>query len=83
MKNLTFGGLRGLQKLAQLENVIPSIIRGCFCQKNHCTLFVRGGVTFYTKSGGLLDGCLVEKVHNTNVNQAMLHYIFCYSSFNK
>ena len=41
MKNLTFAGLRGLfwglQKLAQLENMFPNIIEGCFCQK----IFVR------------------------------------------
>ena len=43
----------GLQKLAQLKNMFPDIIEGCFCQKNLCILFVRCGVTFYTESDGL------------------------------
>ena len=41
MKNLTFRGLRGLfwgglavQKLAQLKNMFPNIIEGCFYQEN-------------------------------------------------
>ena len=50
-----FWGLRGLfwgvQKLAQLENMLPNIIEGCFCQKKKpLLLFVRWRYIF---DGGL------------------------------
>ena len=53
-EKFNFRSVTGLQKLAQLENMFPNIIEVCFCQKKYiCTLFVRGGITFYTMSGGL------------------------------
>ena len=40
--------MRTCFKTSRIEN-----IEDCFCQNDICTLFVRGSVTFYTKSGWL------------------------------
>ena len=45
-------GVRELQKLVQPKNIFPNIIEGWDLYLY--TLFVRGGITFHTKSGGLM-----------------------------
>ena len=70
MKNLTFGGLswgcfEGLQKLTQLENMIPNIMEGCLWQKKTFVRYlfeVTLHSTVYTNSGGLRSRSIVRSI---------------------
>ena len=45
-EKFNFRSVTGLQKLAQLENMFPNIIEGCFCQKTFVRHLFEGTLHF-------------------------------------